>query len=310
MRLLALLVLLPVCAYAQQQTVRGCPDETAIGKSSLSWANCTGETWELPHPNLIVSVRATEATNPTWQRASEANPEHFVVVCDKLPVGSTIDCTPNVRVKVGSLNWGQQPEPDPPEPPTVPPGAGPLVVSWKQVTHFTDDSPIPNLAAVSYRVETSALPAGPWNAAWNGSALSASIPRPSVTACTRVSAVYESVWSLPSDVTCVGAETLPPSVPPNAPVIVGDTPKALALVSGSATSTRAVYTKSASGSRGTKLGDLNVGPATIVDYARVRCDVGDVFTYGTTRYGRVTDARAPEALRAGYVAGCVLVGTH
>jgi hypothetical protein len=84
----------------------------------------------------------------------------------------------------------------------------------------------------------------------------------------------------------------------------------LALVSGSETGLRAVFGRTSTGSRGSKLGDLKVGPVAQVrpPVDRVKCDANDVITAGSLRYARVIDPRVGEPLRGGYVTGCVSYG--
>lgn len=176
-------------------------------------------------------------------------------------------------------------------------------VSWFGVTTDTAGNP---LSGVTYRLESSPVLSGPWSSIWQGSTTSTVVGQQPESVCFRVFALSSQAESEPGDAKCFAKVSSPPSVPPPA----GDPRKALSLVAGASSGTRAVYARSATGSRGAKLGDLAVGPGGIADYQRVECSTEDAFTYGGTRYARVTDPAAPEALRAGYVSGCASVGLH
>lgn len=122
MRILALLLLLPSLAVADP-LLRHCGDPTAEGKSSVNWVNCSPSnmTWERPDRNLLTPMRLTENGSSVWTRALNIQPEQWVIVCDQpdVLVGNTSSCYQKTkRVLASSLNWGGQPEPDPPEPPT------------------------------------------------------------------------------------------------------------------------------------------------------------------------------------------------
>jgi hypothetical protein len=110
----------------------------------------------------------------------------------------------------------------------------------------------------------------------------------------------------------VTAGTPTPNTPiqvPTAPTVQAP-PAELALFTGSSTGTRPVYAKTAAGARGTKIGDLVVGPSTQTSPPtdRVKCSMADSLLSGSTRYYRVIDPRASAALRAGYASGCVSYG--
>jgi hypothetical protein len=168
---------------------------------------------------------------------------------------------------------------------------------WMPVTTQEDGDPLTE--PVTYRAEVAPSASGPWTSVWSGSETAVEIPYAAGTWCWRVFAISGDE-SDPSSVVC---ESKAPSAPPSAPVVVGGGPRALALVSGSSTGLRAVYLKSAKGSRGTKVGDLKAGPVN-GDFERIECDPADSFLYGTTRYSRVTTPLD------GYVSGCYGVGTH
>jgi hypothetical protein len=170
-------------------------------------------------------------------------------------------------------------------------------VRWLPVNLYSDGGPI--TTPVTYRVETAGSLSGPWANVWNGSVTAVEIQHPGASACWRVFAISGNE-SDPSSIVCASKA---PSAPPSAPIIVGGGPRAIALVAGASSGLRAVYSKSAKGSRGTKLGDLSVGPVN-GDFARIECDPADSFLYGTTRYSRV---KVP---LDGYVSGCYGVGTH
>jgi hypothetical protein len=170
-------------------------------------------------------------------------------------------------------------------------------VRWMPVTTYEDGKPL--TGALTYRLEAAPSPAGPWASVWSGSVTAASVQYAAGTACWRVFANF-GAESDPSSSVCASKA---PSAPPSAPIVVGGGPRALALVSGSSTGSRAVYLKSAKGSRGTKVGDLKVGPVN-GDFERIECDPADSYVYGGNRYARV---KAP---LDGYVPGCYSVGMH
>jgi hypothetical protein len=173
------------------------------------------------------------------------------------------------------------------------------LLSWIPPTKNADGSVLSDLKG--FRVEATPDVAGPWSNVWSGLTITsgATVTAPGESACFRVFAISASAESDPSQVSCSRVDP----TRPNAPIVVGDTPKALSLVSGTSSGTRAVYLRTAKGSRGTKVGDLKVGPVN-GDFERIECDPADNFTYGTTRYSRVT------LPLDGYVSGCYGVGTH
>jgi hypothetical protein len=179
------------------------------------------------------------------------------------------------------------------------------LLSWIPPTQNEDGSTLTDLTG--FRVEAAPDAAGVWSNVWSGSTVTseATVTAPGESACFRVFATSASAESDPSQVSCSRVDP----TRPNAPIVVGDTPRALSLVAGTSSGTRAVYLRSAKGSRGTKVGDLRVGPVN-GDFERIECDPADSFTYSNARYSKVTDVKAPEALRGVYVSGCYSVGTH
>jgi hypothetical protein len=181
-----------------------------------------------------------------------------------------------------------------------------LRVSWQHATQNDDGTPL--LDRTGYRVERAAQEAGPWTSWATTDATTASGRVPVGRSCVRVTTLTATAESLPSPALCVQkpADT---SVP-QAPGGVSATFVELALVNGVASGARAVYARSSTGSRGNKLGDLQVGPVaqTAPPVNRVRCSRTDTLQAGTATLYRVIDTRAPEPLRAGYVAGCVSYG--
>ena len=183
-----------------------------------------------------------------------------------------------------------------------------LRVSWQHATQNDDGTPL--LDRTGYRVERAAQEAGPWTswATATTDATTASGRVPFGRSCVRVTTLTATAESLPSAALCV--EKPADSSVPQPPGGVSATFTELALVSGVASGARAVYARSLSGSRGNRLGDLQVGPVaqTAPPVNRVRCSRTDTLQAGTTTLYRVIDTRAPESLRAGYVAGCVSYG--
>jgi hypothetical protein len=173
------------------------------------------------------------------------------------------------------------------------------LLSWIPPTKNEDGSALLDLKG--FRVEAAPVADGPWTNVWSGSTVTsgATVTAPGESSCFRVFAGSVSAESDPSQVSCARVDP----ARPNAPVVVGDTPKVLSLVSGASSGTRAVYSRTAKGSRGAKVGDLKVGPVN-GDFERIECDPADSFQYGTTRYSRVTTPLD------GYVSGCYGVGTH
>jgi hypothetical protein len=173
------------------------------------------------------------------------------------------------------------------------------LLSWIPPTQNEDGSPLTDLKG--FRVEAAPAAAGPWSNVWSGFTVTdrAQVTAPGESSCFRVFAGSASSESDPSQVSCSRVDP----TRPNAPVVVGDTQKALALVAGTSSGTRAVYSRTAKGSRGTKVGDLKVGPVN-GDFERIECDPADSYLYGGNRYARVT------APLDGYVSGCYSVGTH
>lgn len=192
----------------------------------------------------------------------------------------------------------------------VPPPAVEVEIraTWSHAVANVDGSPL--VGRLGYRIERAAQEAGPW-APWAtvaADATSATGKAPAGRSCLRVSTLAPAGESAPSAAACV--ERLAPGAAPLPPSGVGASATDFALVSGSASGTRAVYARTSAGSRGSKIGDLAVGPSaqSTPAFARVRCSPTDVFVSGNVRYARVIDPRAPEALRAGYVSGCVNYG--
>jgi hypothetical protein len=173
------------------------------------------------------------------------------------------------------------------------------LLSWIPPTQNEDGSTLTDLTG--FRVEAAPDAAGVWSNVWSGSTVTsgATVTAPGESACFRVFATSASAESDPSQVSCSRVDP----TRPNAPIVVGDTPRALSLVAGTSSGTRAVYLRSAKGSRGTKVGDLRVGPVN-GDFERIECNPADGYLYGTTRYSRVT------VPLDGYVSGCYGVGTH
>jgi hypothetical protein len=186
-------------------------------------------------------------------------------------------------------------------------------VSWTAPTSNSDGTPLMNLSG--YRIEYAASSAGPWTqiASAPASATTATPLLPLGPGALRMFALTSTGTS--SDPSGVLSFTVvaPSTTMPNAPQILSDAaPKDLSLVDGSSTGLRPVYAKTATGTRGTKIGDLAVGsttqPASGAAFARVKCDAADRIVSGTTQYARVIDTRAPTQYRAGYVSGCVRYG--
>lgn len=169
-------------------------------------------------------------------------------------------------------------------------------LTWTAVITDTEGR---SISGVTYRLETSPASSGPWTSAWTGSTTTATV-KAGDPQYFRVFAILSNVESLPSNVV-FGSKPL--GAPPDAPVVVGGQKRVLALVSGASTGMRAVYSRTSTGSRGPKIGDLSVGP-TNGDFARIECDVADSFTYGGNRYARV---KTPID---GWVSGCYSVGEH
>jgi len=181
-----------------------------------------------------------------------------------------------------------------------------LRVSWSHATANDDGTPL--LDRTGYRVERAAQEAGPWTSWATTDATTASGRVPVGRSCVRVTTLTATAESLPSPTLCV--EKPADSSVPQPPGGVSATFVELALVSGVASGARAVYARTSTGSRGNKLGDLQVGPVaqTAPPVNRVRCSRTDTLQAGTATLYRVIDTRAPEPLRAGYVAGCVSYG--
>ncbi len=178
-------------------------------------------------------------------------------------------------------------------------------LAWAAPTAMTDGSLIS--APLTYRAEYASASAGPFTAAWSGSGTEALITAPAVELWWRVLAVAgdaTSDWS----VLASAKPPAPPAARPLPPVIVGVKP--LALVTGVSGNNRTVYSRTATGTRGPKIGDLLVGPVaqTSPPFTRVRCNPADGFSSGQTKYARVIDQRVSATLREGYVSGCVEFG--
>ena len=183
-----------------------------------------------------------------------------------------------------------------------------LRVTWQHATTNEDGSALTDRAG--YRIERAAEEAGPWTtAATVGKDINSSTLKvPYGKNCIRVVTLSLTAESAPSAPAC--ATKAPPSVAPRPPGNVGVQYVELALVTGSTTGQRAVFARTSTGSRGSKLGDLLVGPVaqTTPPFDRVKCSPTDAFQFGQARYSRVIDVRAPANLRNGYVSGCVNYG--
>lgn len=235
----------------------------------------------------------------------------FGSLADSAPIGVCIGGTnlancdgANEAIALKSTLTGAAPPPPPPPPPA---GVNlDWVVTWTTPTKNDDGSTLTDLQG--YRIQRAPASSGPWATEVSvGLINSATILAPAGAWCFRVIALASSAESGPSASACA-SKSATGSVP-EPPVIVGSQPRAFALVSGATTGLRAVYERTATGSRGAKIGDLVVGPGS-GDFQRVECSTADAFTFGGVRYGRVTDAAAPSNLRTGYVSGCYDVGTH
>jgi hypothetical protein len=301
MRFLALLLLLPSLAAAEP-LLRNCGDATAEGKSSVNWANCLPSqmTWERPDRNLLTPMRLTENGSSVWTRGENIQPGQWVIVCNTVAIGNTSSCYQQTsKVLASSLNWGGQPEPDP-----VPPAPTTREVhlKWIPPTQNENGTSLTDLAGYWLEIENY----GSWTRFYeikSAGLTDVVVAVPSTASSLRLYAYRQGgIGGLASSPVVFDTR-------PNAPVIVGDQASALSLVSGSSTGLRAVYSKAVTGSRGPKLGDLNVGPDTITDYARMECDTGDVFVHSGIRYAKVIDERAG-ALRGFYVSGCAYTGLH
>jgi hypothetical protein len=299
MRLFALLLLLPSLAAAEP-LLRHCADPAAEGKTSTNWANCSRMTWEQPNRNLLTPMRLTQDGPSTWTKGENIQPSQWVITCNTVAIGNASSCYQQTsKVLASSLNWGGQPEPDP-----VPPAPTTREVhlKWIPPTQNENGTSLTDLAGYWIEIENS----GSWTRFYeikSAGLTDAAVAVPSTASSLRLYAYRQGG---------IGGEATAPVVlgpRPNAPVFAGDQPTALSLVTGSSTGTRVVYSKSSTGSRGQKLGDLNVGPDTITDYARMECSTADVFTYGGVRYAKVTDERAG-TLKGAFVSGCAYVGLH
>lgn len=163
-----------------------------------------------------------------------------------------------------------------------------------------------------YRLETSRQPAGPWTLLVVTPPTQLMVVRDRLQGqecyrAFRLTGLINTPESPPSNVYCV--TRLSATVLPPAELGVSSlTP--LGLVSGTSTGTRAVYSRTATGSRGSRFGTLTVGPTTQTaePFTRVRCSVTDTFVFGGIRYSRITDTRVAPELTTGYVSGCVNYG--
>lgn len=190
----------------------------------------------------------------------------------------------------------------------APAGEAGLRVTWSHATTNEDGSPL--VDRLGYRVERASAEGGPW-ATWATVAADQTVATGKVPygrSCVRVTTLGASGESAPTPALCVDKPA--PSVVPQPPSGVGATFVELALVSGTASGTRAVFARTSTGSRGSKIGDLTVGPVaqTVPPVNRVKCSPSDAFAVGSLRYSRVVDPRVPASLQAGYVTGCVSYG--
>ena len=171
-------------------------------------------------------------------------------------------------------------------------------ITWTPPITLEDGSPITD--PLMYRIESAPAASGPWSEAWTGPQWTATLRAPS-PGCFRVIALLARTESRPAEAPCV---TTPAGVPPNVPVIVGVQKRDLWLVNGAQTGLRALYSRTATLSRGVKVGDVNVGPVN-GDFARLECDGKDSFLYGGNRYSHLKTATSD-----GYTTGCYFTGQH
>ena len=261
------------------------------GAQVAPWQACASEGARCTPASLPAEVRYGEPWNDRWTAPRQ--------------VAAPIDCG-NSTFGDPSPGTGKRCEWRPIA--IEPPSEVELAVRWSHATSREDGSPLTD--RTGYRVERAGAEAGPW-AIWSttaADATSATGRAPPGRSCLRVTTLAVSAESRPSAPTCV--EKLAPGAAPRPPGDVSASGTELALVSGSASGTRAVFARTSSGSRGATIGDLAVGPTSQSSppFDRVKCSPGDSFVVGATRYSRVVDPRAPEPLRAGYVSGCVSYG--
>lgn len=259
-------------------------------EAQAPWQQCANENGRCAPGSFPAEVRYGEPWGNRWS-APRA-------------VTAPIDCN-NATFGDPSPGTGKRCEWRPSGPPAP---QVELRVTWSHATANEDGTPL--ASRTGYRVEWSSQEAGPWTS-WATVAAEATSATGKATAgrsCVRVVTLAASGESGPSAVVC--AEKPAPGAAPKPPGDVGVSMKELALVSGTETGLRAVFGRTSTGSRGPRLGDLRVGPIaqTSPPFDRVKCDVRDSFVTGSTRYSRIVDSRAPEALQAGYVSGCVSFG--
>lgn len=257
-----------------------------------AWQQCANEGGRCTPGSFPAEVRYGEPWGDRWTAPRT--------------VSAAIDCT-NAVWGDPSPGTGKRCEWRAVSAPVVTAGVA-LRVSWTHATANTDGSPLTD--RIGYRVERASVEAGPW-ASWattTADATTASGTVPTGRSCIRVATLTPTAQSDPTAPLCVSKDA--PSAAPLPPGGVSESLAEAAYVTGATGDMRAVYARTSAASRGAKIGDLRVGPVTQTEppFNRMKCDARDSFTYGAIRYSRVTDSRAPVALRAGYVSGCVSVG--
>lgn len=260
-------------------------------EAQAPWQACANEGQRCTPGSLPAEVRYGEPWGNKWTAPRT--------------VAAAVDCN-NATFGDPSPGTGKRCEW---RPVTAPPSAEvELRVTWQHATQNTDGSALTD--RTGYRVERATEEAGPWTswATTPASATSATGKAPAGRSCVRVVTLAGSGESAPSAAQCV--EKPAPGGAPRPPTDVGVSMTELALVTGTATGLRAVFARTSSGSRGSKIGDLTVGPVaqTVPPVNRVKCSPSDAFAVGSLRYSRVIDPRVPAPLQAGYVTGCVSYG--
>jgi len=241
--LLAALLALPLAGHAATGLVMSCADASAAGK-----IGCTSRAWQTLQPGIAVmsaadmehTAGAYWATEHQKYRLSTDTAAAVVLTCAANVNVGTTSCPKDQNKWIDNPLLKAEPPPVTP-PPVVPPPlqAGPHRLSWSVPTTNIDGTPLTDLAGYIAHVRVPA------------SVTSLAIDLPAGAILAGVRAVNSQ--GAESDRVQIQVTVAPVVAPPPPPPAV---PK----VAGIAGGTRAVYRATATGTRGTKAGDLAVGP--------------------------------------------------
>lgn len=137
-RLVVLLLLLPLPAFAQQMFVLSC---AADWGASSSCGGCSDLRWSDPASDPKVYTPA----NQYWTKLSALKDADFVAISVNAP-GPAVCSTGTLITKAALL--GASSTPVTPPPPTTPPTSanGTATISWTMPTQWTDGKPLTTLA--------------------------------------------------------------------------------------------------------------------------------------------------------------------